>query len=163
VLYALQTGWTKGDPILVLDPGDGRELRRVVTEANKTQRSSGASGIAFHADNLYVQTMLQGLYIVDPKTGEIVAHLRNATRYVSGLAFDGAHLVTASREMLYLLDPKTAAVVRSVPLNYPVRSLTAAAGVYHLMEQPVWGHDRDHERQQVWPLEVWVHRLVLAN
>ena len=163
VLYAVQSGWTKGDPILVLDPKDGRVRQEIVTAANEKNRSSGASGITFYAGKLLVQTLLKGMYAVEIATGNILWHKRNKTRYVSGLAFDGKYLVTASRDTLYLLDPSTTEVTRSVPIHYPVRSLTARDGVYYLLEQPVWGFDRDHTRVQIWPRDVWIHRLSLKE
>ena len=53
-LYGVDFGWTSGRPIYVIDPGNGKVVREIVTEVNKENRYSSAAGITWVGDKLYV-------------------------------------------------------------------------------------------------------------
>ena len=151
-LYAVDFGWTAGLPIRVLDPETGKEIRRIVTEANRTTKSYGAKGIAFHAGKLLVLEGMEGrIREVDPATGEVKATIQTPERWLSGLASDGKSLISATRDHLVWLDPATGAVTRRLPVHYWIRSVAVHEGAILAMEQPIFGFGRKHERIQVWP------------
>ena len=162
LLYGMEYGWTAGKPIHVLDPGTGKALRTIVTQANLQKKAYGAAGIAWKDGKLYVLQGMRGIVNeVDPQTGAITRKLDTGVRWIAGLDFDGKHFVTGSREALFLLDPQTGKQVRKIALNYPVRAVAAHAGAYFLMEQPVFGHDRAHKRVRLWPKRTLVYSLQL--
>lgn len=161
-LYALEYGWTAGQPIHVLDPGTGKELRAIVTEANRKNRAYGAKGIAWRDGKLWVLEGMQGtLHEVDPDTGVVSRRLETEGRWLAGLAFDGTCFVAGGRDALWFLDPETGKTVRKVAVNYPLRSVAAGKDAVYVMEQPVFGFDKAHQRVRVWPTRTLVHKLSL--
>ncbi len=163
LLYAVEAGWTAGLPIRVIDPETGKEVRQIVTEANRANKAYGAKGIAFHEGRLLVLEGMEGrLREVDPATGAVKATVQTPFRWLSGLASDGKCLVTATREKLLWLDPSTGEVKKELPMNYWVRCVGLHEGAVLLMEQPIFGFGRKHERIQLWPRpgETVIHKLV---
>ena len=162
LLYAVEAGWTAGLPIRVIDPESGKEVRSIVTEANKARKAYGAKGIAFHGGRLLVLEGMEGrLREVDPRTGEVKATIETKERWLSGLASDGKQLLAASREALLWIDPATGEVRRRVPMHYWIRSVGIHGDGVFVMEQPIFGFGRRHERIQVWPRagETRIYRL----
>ena len=162
LIYGMEYGWTAGRPIHVIDPVARKVVRSIVTEANKKNRSMGASGIAWKDGKLYVLAGMRGIVSeVDPKTGEITRTLKTGLRWLSCLDYDGRRFVAGDRKALFLLDLEKGEVVRRIEMNYPLRALAAHGGAYYLMEQPIFGHDRQHQRIRVWPKRTLVHKLTL--
>ncbi len=110
-------------------------------------------------DALWV-VQAQTLYRFDPETGAILAKHPLDT-LVRDLATDGKRLWTASRTELLRVDPETGAIDLRVPVHYPVRALAAHGGALYLMEQPVFGHDREHKQVRLWPKTTHIHKLTL--
>lgn len=163
LLYGVEYGWTAGGPIHVIDPATGTVQRRIVTAANAKNRYSAGAGIAFAEGKLYVLEVSGKIHELDPRTGVVRRTMQTSQRYVGGLAFDGQHLVTGSRDGLHLLDPDSGAVVRTLATAYPLRAVGVAAGRYLLMEQPVFGFGREHERIRVWPQQTKIYSLALPR
>ena len=164
LLYALPYSWTSGDPILVIDPATGETLRSLPIPDDRKQRYSGAKGIAWRSGKLHVLEGMSGLlHEVDPATGKISRTLKLKVNALSGLAFDGRHLVTAGRSEVLWLDPGTGEIVRRLPVHYPLRCVEAEGNLLYLMEQPVSGFDRTHQRVRVWPRSMLVHVVTLAG
>jgi hypothetical protein len=164
LLFALESGWTAGKPVHVLDPETGKVLRSVVTEANRANRSHGAKGIAWRDGRLWVLSGMSGvLSEVDPEDGRIVRTLKTGKTWLAGLAWDGKRFLLGSREHLYGFDPVSKKVSLEVRVNYRLRSVEAADGAVLLMEQPIFGFDRSHQRIRVWPKKTRIHRLVLGE
>lgn len=161
-LYALDYGWTAGRPTLVIDPGTGKTVRRIVTEANLKNKAHGGAGIAWRDGRLWVLEGMQGLlHEVDPGTGVVSRTVDSGARWLSGLAHDGKRLWTASRTELLGIDPVTGAIDRRVAVHYPVRALAAHGGALYIMEQPVFGHDKEHRQVRLWPKTTHIHKLTL--
>jgi hypothetical protein len=167
LLYAVESGWTAGEPIRVIDPATGAETRAIVTEANRSVRSHGAKGIVWRDGRLFVLDGMQGLLrVVDPATGAVERTLTTGATWLTGLDFDGTSFVTGSRTELLFLDAASGAVTRRVPVNYPLRNVAARPaepGRVWLLEQPVFGHDRLHRSVRVWPRETVVHVLTFSR
>jgi hypothetical protein len=64
---------------------------------------------------------------------------------------DRGLFVAGSRTAIFWIDPESGKVVRKLPVNYQIRSVEAHDGVIYVMEQPVFGYDKEHRRIQVWP------------
>lgn len=159
LIYALPWGWTKGDPILALDPANGQTVLRIVTERNKKQRHSSAQGIEWFQGELYVLADRGRIYAIDPVSGEIRISMQvDLPTY--GLAWDGEHLVTVSQRGLHFLTP-SGRLVRSVATNYPLGSVGFRDGTYYLFESEVRGYDREHRFARVWPETVVLHTVDL--
>jgi outer membrane protein assembly factor BamB len=164
LLFAMEYGWTAGDPLHVIDPATGKALRQIVTEANKQNRSKGAMGIAWRKGKLYVLAGMRGLlHEIDPRTGEVTRTLKSGKTWLTGLGFNGEHFLAGSRDALHWLDGNTGAAVRSVKLNYPVRVVAPHEGAVYLMEQAIFGHDKQHKRVRVFPKRVLVHKLTFSR
>ncbi len=162
LLYALDYGWTAGKPILAIDPATGGSVRTIVTEANLKNKASGAAGIAWRDGRLWVLEGMQGLvHEVDPQSGAVARSVDCGARWLSGLATDGTRLWTASRTELLRLDPDKAAIDRRVAVNYPVRALAAKGPALYIMEQLVFGHDKEHKSVRLWPKTTHIHKLSL--
>jgi hypothetical protein len=67
-LYAVEYGWSKGDPIHVLDARTGESLGRITTDANRANKGSSAFGIAAHGGLLHVLSA-GDIVTIDPKDG----------------------------------------------------------------------------------------------
>jgi PQQ-like domain len=160
LLYAVEYGWTAGLPIWVVDPATGKTTRQIVTEANKKNRSYSAAAVEFRAGQLWVLAA-GGVRAVDPATGEVTRLLQLQDGRPAALAFDGEHFVTGSSAGIQFVDPETGNTVRQVPTNYPVRAVAWHAGKLYVMEQPIWGFDRQHSRVQVWPKQTLIHEIEL--
>jgi len=159
-LYGMEYSWTAGGPIHVIDPATGKVVREIVTEKNKQNRSMGAMGIAWKGDKLYVLAGMRGtLHEIDPKTGKELRVLKTGATWLSGLCFDSKHFVAGSRKKLHWLDAETGKVVKSVPIHYPLRAIAAKNSALYAMEQPIFGHDKQHKRVQLWPKKMLVHKL----
>jgi hypothetical protein len=160
VLYAVESGWTAGRPIHVLDPESGKVLRTIVTAANAKNRSHGAKGIAWDGETLWVLEGMSGhLNAVDLETGEVKRRISTGATWVSGLAYDGNRFVMGGRDAIVFADKRTGAVTSKTPSNYWIRTVEAADGALYLMEQPIFDFDKDHKRIQLWPQETVVHVL----
>jgi len=160
LIYAVESGWTAGKPIHVIDPETGRIVRGIVTKANLGNKAFGADGIAWREGRLWVLEGMSGrLSEVDAKTGEVLSTVSGEARWLSGLAFDGTHFVAGGREGVVFLDPRSGNVSLRVPVHYRLRSVAIAGRDVLLMEQPVFGYDRDHQRIQLWPEKNWIYRV----
>jgi outer membrane protein assembly factor BamB len=159
VLYAVPSSWTAGAPIREIDPATGKAGREIVTEANRKNKHSGANGIEFVDGKLVVLEGMRGtLHVVDPASGEIASTVATRETWIGGLAYDGTNYVAGGRTHLAWISPK-GETVKKVAVNYPVRSVGVADGVLLLMEQPVFGYDKEHKSIQLWPRETNVYRL----
>lgn len=158
-LFAVPYGWSKGDPIVVIDPKSGEVLRRIVTASNKKNRAHSTRGVAWDGSHLWVLSGMSGrVDRVDPTTGGITRTVDLAGKRLAGMDFDGEHLICGGPDAVTWFDPATGAVVRRVEANYPIRLLAASGDVLLLMEQPVFGHDVGHRRIRVWPKRTIIHR-----
>ena len=161
-LYGIDYGWTAGRPIYVLDAETGAVVETIVTEANRQNRAMGAKGLAWCKGKLYALEGMRGvIHEVDPATGAVARRIQTDARWLAGLTFDGKAFVAGSRDALYWFDPATGKTVRKVAVNYPLRTVGFHEGSYFLMEQPVFGHDKEHQRVRVWPKKVLVFKLTL--
>jgi hypothetical protein len=164
LLYAVESGWTAGKPIHVLDPTTGKELRRIVTEANRKSRALGAKGIAWRNGKLYVLAGMRGvIHELDPADGRVLRSIRTPKKWLAGLdvqVVEGrATFVAASRTHLFRFDAETGELVSELPVNYPLRCVAVNGADTYVMEQPVFGYDEQHRRVQEWPRETLVYRL----
>jgi hypothetical protein len=163
-LYQMEGDWTAGAPIDQMDPATGKTVREIVTEENKKNKASGAKGIAWVAGKLCVLSGMDGIISeVDPATGKVTREIKTPEKWITGLDYDGRHFVTGSKTDLILLDVGTGAVVRKVPVNYPLRSVAYHDGAYYLMEQPVFGFDKNNKSVQIWPKETFIYKLTLDS
>jgi hypothetical protein len=151
-LYGVESGWTAGLPIHELDPATGKSVRAIVTEANKASKAYGAKGITAWRGHLFVLDGMPGtIHEVDKTTGDIVRTIKTTEKWLAGLATDGDLLVAGSRTAIVWINPESGEVVRKVPVNYSIRAIEALNGALYVMEQPVFGYDKDHKWIQVWP------------
>lgn len=162
-IYALSGGWTAGDPIFVIDPATGDSIRSIVTQANATNRSHGAKGIAHVDGHLYVLEGMNGIiHQIDPATGEIIAALTTNETWLTSLAFDGKHFITGARDKILLLNRQGTAQ-RTIKTNYPVRSVGVHNEALLVMEQPIFGFDKKHNRVQIWPEQTRIYKLKIKS
>lgn len=160
-LFAVESNWTAGGSIYELDPETGAIIGKMMNSPS-IEKGSGANGIAYANGMLYILSGMRGiLYEVDPDSGKVLKSVQTPERWLTGLAYDGEHLVAGSRTALFLLDPQSGAVVRKVPVNYRLRSVGYYAGEYYLMEQPIFGFDKYHKGVQIWPQETLLYKLSL--
>lgn len=164
MLYAVTYGWTAGRPIYVIDPSTGKVTREIITEANKKNRSHGAKGIAWRDGRLYVLSGMVGkVFAVNIDTGAILDETQLEGRWLAGLDFQGDTIITGGREHLWRFEAKTGKLVRKIACNYPLRNVAAGVDSVLLMEQPIFGFGRKHERIQVWPQETKIYRVAADN
>jgi len=159
-LFAVEYGWTAGKPIYAIDAATLQVTREIVTAANKEKRGYSAAAIEYREGLLWVLAS-GGLHAVDPATGDVRQVLPLQLKQPSALAFDGAQFVIGSREGLHVVDPATGNTLRSVATHYPVRAVACRGGQLFVMEQPIWGFDRQHQRIRVWPKQDLIHVLEL--
>ena len=158
-LFAVTYGWTAGKPIYVIDPTNGKVVREIVTESNKKNGSHGAKGIAWHNDRLHVLSGMVGkVFEIDSDSGEIVGETQLEGTWLSGLDFHRGNWITGGRTHLWEFDFKTGKVLHKVTANYPLRNIAAHADDVLMMEQPIFGFGRQHQRIQVWPQETLIYR-----
>jgi hypothetical protein len=161
LLYGMEYGWTAGKPIHVIDPAGGSVVRTIITQANVGNPVHGAVGVAWMNDRLYVLAGMRGeISEVDPATGEVSRVIRCDEQWLTSLDSDGSRFVVTGRRALMVVDPETGKVLQNVPTNYGLRCVAWHKGTYFLMEQPVFGFDRQHERVQVWPQETLIYRII---
>lgn len=162
-LYAMTSGWTAGHPIYVIDPASGETIRSIITEANKANQSYGAKGVEFIDGNLWVLEGMNGLlHCLDPATGDITRTIQTPERWLTGLAWDGTHFICGSKDRVLFFDD-AGTRVKSIAVNYPLRSVGWRDGQLLLMEQPVFDYNTRHERIRLWPRETLVYRLRLGD
>lgn len=163
-LYAQDYGWTSGGPIRVIDPATGRKERDIVTAERKETGYYAAGGLAFRDGKLIaLDRHGAAIHEVDPLTGKLGGNVTFPEKGIAGLAFDGRRYITAKDGALLFLHRDTGEIVRKVPLNYPVRALAWDGGTLFIMEQPVWGFDKDHKQVRVWPKETRIWKLKLPE
>ena len=107
--------------------------------------------------HLYLLTA-EELHQVDAQTGEIAWTVAIEAGLSSLAASDGL-LVAGSLSQLVFLDPASGTRVRTVALNYGVRSVAADDESLYMMELPVFDYDKANQRVRVWPKETMIHRL----
>jgi hypothetical protein len=164
LLYGIDYGWTAGRPIYAIDPSDGHVAREIVTEENRKRRAMGAKGVAWRAGKLYALEGMSGVLCeVEPETGKVTRRIRTEGRWLAGLAFDGRAFVAGSRDALWWFDPKSGRTLRKLAVNYPLRTVGFHDGSYFLMEQPVFGYDKQHARVRLWPKSMLVYKLTLRT
>ncbi len=161
VLYGMQYGWTAGKPTFVIDPRNGRIVREIITEENLVNKFYAASAVTWMNGSLWVLHSGK-ISQVDPRTGEIMSEIELEER-LSGLTWNGEQFVGVSREEIVFVDPGSGATVRSFPVNYPLRAVYFNDGIYFLMEQPVFGYNKTHERIRVWPTETLIYKVELPE
>lgn len=161
VIYGMQYGWTAGLPTSVIDPGTGSTIREIVTEENKVNKFYGAHSIAWREKNLYVLSSF-GISEVDPGTGEIVRTIEPEER-LTALTWNGEHFVGGTREAIIFIDPETGSTLRKIPSNYPIRAIHYQDGVYYMMEQPIFGYNKVHERIRIWPETTLIYKVTLPD
>jgi hypothetical protein len=89
-----------------------------VVQARKTFDFSGqlVCGVAFDGQSLWASIIVDGqgsLARIDRETGAVVS--RVATDRIAGLAWDGSHLWAITPSGIVRIDPKTLAVVKTLP------------------------------------------------
>lgn len=161
LLYGIDYGWTSGRPIYVIDPADGEIVRTIVTEANLERKEWAAYGIACRGDRFWVLELPSKIQVVDPWTGIIERTLDTPDLQLTGLDFDGEHLVSLTRRGVVFLDPRSGGLDRMVPMNYPLRSIAFHDGRYVLMEQPVEGFDRANQPVRISPSTMLIYSVSL--
>jgi len=160
LVFALEFGWTAGKPIHVIDPETGRIVREIVTKENRKKKGYGAKGIAWRDARLWVLEGMRGvIHEVHPETGDVLSSLQCKAKWLSGLAWNGRRFVAGGREHVYLIDPASGEVSLAVRVEYRLRSVAVSGGDVLLMEQPVFGFDRRHQRIQLWPEKNWIYRV----
>ncbi len=162
VLYGMEYGWTAAKPTHVIDPRTGETIRDIVTEENKVNKFYGAHSITWRGRYFYVLSSF-GISEVDPQTGEIVRTIEPEEGRLTALTWNGEHFVAGSREAIVFIDPQSGRTVRKIPVNYPLRVIFYHDGIYYLMEQPVFGYNKVHERIRVWPEETLVYKVTLPE
>jgi len=161
-LWGAHYGWTAGKPIYELDPVSAETSREIVTEANKANSSMGTNGLAWRDGKLLVFEGMRGrISEVDPKTGEVARTIETKQTWLGGLAFDGKQFVSSSKTHLLFFDADSGELKRKVAVNYPIRSIAAHDGALWIMEQPVFGFDKDNRPVRVWPKETVIYKLTL--
>ncbi len=162
-LWGAHFGWTAGRPIYELDPATGKAIREIVTDANKANKSMGTNGLAWRDGKLLVFEGTRGrISEIDPKTGDITRAIDTKQTWLGGLAWDGKQFVAGSRTHIVFIDPD-GAVTRKVAVNYPIRSIAARDGALWLMEQPIFGFDKDNKSMRIWPKETLIYKLTLTK
>jgi thiol-disulfide isomerase/thioredoxin len=165
-IYAVTYGWTAGKPIYIIDPGNGKVIREIVTQENKKNRSHGAKGIAWHAGHLYVLSGMRGkLHKLNLDTGKIISETQLEGTWLSGLDVNNGRFVAGSRDHLIEFDSATGKLIRKTACNYPLRNVATSGSrnSFLLMEQPIFGFGPKHERFQVWPQETKIYQLSLSS
>jgi hypothetical protein len=158
-LFAVTYGWTAGKPIYVIDPTNGKVVREIITESNKKNRSHGAKGIAWHDGHLHVLSGMVGrVFEIDVDSGEVLGEMQLDGNWLSGLDVHRGNWITGGRTHLWQFDSKTGKVLRQVTANYPLRNVGTHNSDVLMMEQPIFGFGRRHERIQVWPRETLIYR-----
>ncbi|HEY5885143.1 MAG TPA: hypothetical protein VIT88_10675 [Pyrinomonadaceae bacterium] len=160
LLYALEYGWTTGEPIYVIDPAKPWEQgRTIITEANRKNRYHSAYGVACRDGKLYVLDSSTGwIHVVNPADGTIERTIETGEKWISGLGFDGKHLVTSgSAKELLFLDADTGKAVRRVPVNSPLRVVEPHGGRLYLMEGAVISYDVNNKPIAVWPKDMMIY------
>jgi len=167
MLFAVDYGWTAGKPIYVVDPGKGKVVREIITEANKKNKFMAASGICWADGKLLVLSRFNIIHEVDPESGVILSERKIPERGWK-LGFDGKHLVTAThpnskKGSMMFLDSESLSVVRRVPINYGIAALAAHDGGLWVMEHPVLGFDTEHKRVRLWPERMLIYQVRLPD
>lgn len=162
-LFAVKSGWTAGEAIVEIDPATGKVAREITTAAMKKNKYHGANGIEFVGGKLVVLEGMNGLlHVVDPATGDIEKAVKTSEKWLGGLGHDGTHYLVGSREKLYWIDGD-GKTVKSAAMNYPLRSIGFAAGAVLVIEQPVFGYDKEHKNVRIWPKETKVYKLTFGK
>lgn len=148
----------------MIDPRTGKTIRTIVTAANQEKKVHSTRGIAWRGGKLYVLSGMSGvLHEVDPHTGAVTREINSAEKRLCGLDFDGRHFMAGTRTHLVLLDPKSGEVVKKVPVSYSLRNVAFHQGAFYLLEQPIFGFDKQHQRIRVWPKQTVIHKLTLER
>lgn len=163
LLFAVDYGWTAGNPIYVVDPGKGKVVREIVTVANKKNKFMAASGICWADGKLLVLSRFNKVHEVDPESGVVLSERQMPERGWK-IAFDGQHLITVTHptsknRSIMFLDVESLKVVRRVPMNYGVGALAAHDGGLWMMEHPVLGFDTNHKRVRLWPERTLLYQV----
>lgn len=163
-LWGAHYGWTAGKPIYELDPETGKATREIVTAANAKNKSMGTKGIAWRDGKLALLEGMKGqICEVDPKTGDIARTIETKEPWLSCLAFDGKQYICGGRTHIVFMDPESGKVTRKVAVNYPIRSIAAHDGALWIMEQPIFGYDKDNKSVRLWPNETLIYKLTLGK
>lgn len=152
LLYLVDSAWSKGSPIQVMEPESGRIVREIVTRSNEGGSKQNARGIAWHDGKLWVSEIFGKLHAIDPASGDVVRSVDTGAKWIFGLTFDGEHLAAGGRDAIHRFDPKTGKMAEGLPTNHRLRALGWQNGEFLAMVQPEFGYDRRHKRVQTWPL-----------
>jgi formylglycine-generating enzyme required for sulfatase activity len=149
VLYGLLSGWGAGFPILVIDPRTGQVARVLSSEENKGKQGPTARAISYLAGSLYVEWG-EGVAVVSPDDGRILRRLPAdpLSPFRVGPVVNGENMVACGGLLharagqsggkwgsnLYLVDPKSGKVLRSLPLHHPARVVAFDRGTYFIAE-----------------------------
>ncbi len=174
-LYAVPFGWSKGDPIQVVDPANGEVVREVVSEANAGKKAMATKGAVWVDGKLAILSSGR-LHRVDVASGEFEPPVHAGAGASTGLAFDGERFITLGRQRedltrseIIILDPappgaKAMKIVRRIKSAFLLRQVLARPdGALLLTEGVVEGFDKKHRKVKLFPDEIRVHRLVLPE
>jgi hypothetical protein len=161
-LLVLGADWTKGEPVLRLDPRSGAVTGRIAAPKEMQAKTGAARGLCWHAGKLFVLEIGGTMHEVDGATGELRRSVATGLSWVFGLTFDGDRLVTVGRDAVHWLDPDTLRPVRTLPSAYRLRTIGWDGGRYLILEQPEFGFGRRHEPIRVWPQTTVIHRLAVG-
>lgn len=102
--------------------------------------------------------MVGRVFEIDVDSGEVLGEMQLDGNWLSGLDVHRGNWITGGRTHLWQFDSKTGKVLRQVTANYPLRNVGTHNSDVLMMEQPIFGFGRRHERIQVWPRETLIYR-----
>ena len=181
-LYVLQHGWSKGDPILGLDPDTGEIVSRVVTKENLAFKESSAHALAGQGPELFVYDRWTRITRINRETGEIITVVHvwsNRYRVImgSGMEHDGEHLVVAGTvedltlrsttpllddrkvDGLLWIDPETGEIVNFVPTEFPVAGIVVEGAGFLLADREVRGFNKSGGPVRLSPDRMRIHHF----
>ncbi|MEQ8767118.1 MAG: thioredoxin family protein [Planctomycetota bacterium] len=179
-LFGLPYGWTKGEPILEIDPKKGEVIREIITRENLENRHSSGFGLAWCQGVLFVLDTRASLSRVSPKDGSLLGELRVqrpplSQMRIQAVASDGDRLwigVTGKdpdvkadawdKTVPYLhavlqTDPQSGRVLGKQAVNYEISALASHRKTLYLAENVVTGFDADHDLIAFFPKEWVIH------
>ena len=159
VLYLGAYGWTKGNPIRVVDPADGTVIREIVTRKNLGNRASGSFGIAYRNGMLFVGGMRGKIHEIDPATGDITQTFKIGNIRHGAMTFNGDDLLVACFDHLARIDPATGKTMGKIPMNHPVSLVSMDGDQILLAEKWIYGYTKDHKKIRIYPETIEISRL----
>lgn len=165
-LWAVTTRWPGKEGLMQLDPRTGEVLRTLEQQAPKVEKGKrptrhAARGVTWHDGHLYVLEIYGQLHEIAPESGKTLRTVATGRRWVFSLADDGKDFFAATREGLDFFDKNTLKFERSIAIPRRLRSAGWGDDAWLLMEQPIFGFGKKHEKIQVFPRpgKTLIHRL----